>query len=247
VIPVRADDVRSRFTTPLSAPAYPPVIPRYTGREYLNIYYRTDPDAARAVTPEPLRVGEPVVRFELMRMNEVTGYGPYLEVGQAIAVTLDGEPGEYLHAMYVDDFAAAAGGREVGAYPKVLGTPALRTEHGCLVGTLDHGSIRVATATMGYKHHPLDPAEAVRALALPAYTVKYVLDYQAALRVCELATTSARDITVTEAWTGPARLQLFEHVLAPLADLPVREVLSASHIVADLSLGAFESVHNYLG
>jgi acetoacetate decarboxylase len=243
---MRADELVNRFTTPLTAPAYPPVVPRYTGREYLNIYYRTDPDAARAVTPEPLRVADPVVRFELMRMNEVTGYGPYLEVGQAIAVSLEGEPGEYMHAMYVDDFAAAAGGREVGAYPKVLGTPALHTEHGALVGTLDHGSVRVATATMGYKHHPLDPADAARALAVPTHMVKYVLGYDASLRVCELATTSARDITVTEAWTGPARLQLFEHVLAPLADLPVREVLTASHILADLSLGEFKPVHDYL-
>jgi acetoacetate decarboxylase len=243
---VRAEDLRRRFTTPLTAPAYPPVIPRYTGREYVNIYYRTDPDAARALTPEPLAVDDPVVRFELMRMNEVTGYGPYLEVGQAIAVTLDGEPGEYVHAMYVDDFAAAAGGREVGAYPKVLGTPALRTEHGALVGTLDHGSIRVATATMGYKHHALDPAEAARALAVPSYMVKYGLGYDATLRVCELACTRAKDITITEAWTGPARLQLFEHVLAPLADLPVREVVSASHIIADLSLGEFTKVHDYL-
>lgn len=243
---MRADELLNRFTTPLTAPAYPPVIPRYTGREYLNIYYRTDPDAAHAVTPEPLRVTDSVVRFELMRMNEVTGYGPYLEVGQAIAVTLDGEPGEYMHAMYVDDFAAAAGGREVGAYPKVLGTPALRTEHGALVGTLDHGSVRVATATMGYKHHPLDPESAAESLAVPSYMVKYGLGYDASLRMCELATTSARDITITEAWTGPARLQLFEHVLAPLADLPVREMLSASHLIADLTLGEFKQVHDYL-
>ena len=36
---------------------------------------------------------------------------------------------------------------------------------------------------------------------------------------------------------GPARLQLFEHVNAPLADLPVLEVVSASHILTDLTLG----------
>ena len=33
------------------------------------------------------------------------------------------------------------------------------------------------------------------------------------------------DITIIGAWRGPARLQLFEHVLAPLADLPVREIV----------------------
>ncbi len=43
-------------------------------------------------------------------------------------------------------------------------------------------------------------------------------------------------IEVKERWTGPARLQLFEHALAPMADLPVREIISASHIVTDLTL-----------
>ena len=32
------------------------------------------------------------------------------------------------------------------------------------------------------------------------------------------ATTPRTDISVKEAWTGPARLQLFEHALAPMAE-----------------------------
>jgi acetoacetate decarboxylase len=243
---MRADEVRARFATPLTAPAYPPLMPKYTGREYLNIMYRTDVAAARSVTPEPLRVVEPIVRFELMRMADVTGYGPYSEVGQAVVVEFDGEPGEYMQAMYVDDFAAAAGGREVGAYPKVLGSPALRVEHGALVGTLDHGTIRVATATMGYKHQALTPDAAAAIVAVPTYMVKFVPNYDATPRIVELTRSRVRDVTVHEAWTGPARLQLFHHVLAPLADLPVLEVLSASHIIADLRLAPFEPVHDYL-
>jgi acetoacetate decarboxylase len=48
------------------------------------------------------------------------------------------------------------------------------------------------------------------------------------------------------AWHGPARLQLFEHALAPLADLPVREIVSASHIVVDLTLGRARCAYDYL-
>ncbi|GAA2250846.1 hypothetical protein GCM10010430_37180 [Kitasatospora cystarginea] len=48
------------------------------------------------------------------------------------------------------------------------------------------------------------------------------------------------------AWTGPARLQLFQHALAPLADLPVLEVLSADHVLTDLTLPPPEPVHDYL-
>jgi acetoacetate decarboxylase len=133
--------------TPLSAPAFPAVQPRFFDREYLNIVYRTDPEALRAVVPAPLEIDEPLVRFEVMKMNDVTGYGPYTEAGQAIPVVFDGERGEYLHAMYLDSFAATASGREVGAYPKVMGSPRLYADNGALVGTLDYGTLRVATAT----------------------------------------------------------------------------------------------------
>ena len=56
---MRTEDVRQHLTTPLTSPAYAPVVPRFTDREYLNVVYRTDPDALRAVVPEPLRVEEP--------------------------------------------------------------------------------------------------------------------------------------------------------------------------------------------
>ena len=53
-------------------------------------------------------------------------------------------------------------------------------------------------------------------------------------------------MTVKGAWTGPARLQLNQHVLAPLADLPVLEIVDASHILTDLTLDGVQPVHNYL-
>ncbi|MEV6977676.1 acetoacetate decarboxylase [Kitasatospora sp. NPDC093806] len=243
---MRRDQVPQHATTPLTAPPYPARITRFTDREYLNVVYRTDPDALRAVVPEPLALGEPLVRFEVMRMGEVDGYGPYLEAGQAIPVTYEGEHGEYLHAMYLDNFGATAAGRELSAYPKSVGTPRLTAEAGALVGTLDYGSQRVATATMGYKWQPLDFATAREQITVPTYMVKIVPDYAGGLRVCDLVRTRITDVTVKEAWTGPARLHLAAHVMAPLADLPVLEIVSASHIVTDLTLAPITPVHDYL-
>ncbi|MEV5298222.1 acetoacetate decarboxylase [Amycolatopsis methanolica] len=243
---MKATDAARRHTTPLTNPAYAPVVPRFTDREYLNIVYRTDVDALRAVVPEPLEIDEPLVRFEVMRMGDVSGYGPYTEAGQAIPVRLGDERGEYLHAMHLDNFPATASGREVSAYPKTVGAPRLYVDHGALVGTLDYGTLRVATATMGYKHHPLDLAEAREQIAVPTFMLKIVPGYDGRPRVAELVRTRITDVTVKQAWTGPARLQLFEHVLAPLADLPVREVVSASHVLTDLTLAPVTPVHDYL-
>jgi acetoacetate decarboxylase len=48
------------------------------------------------------------------------------------------------------------------------------------------------------------------------------------------------------AWSGPATLNLSPHALAPVAGLPVREIVSATHIVADLTLGLGTVVYDYL-
>jgi acetoacetate decarboxylase len=166
---MRIEDVRRQLTTPLGAPAYPPARYRFTDREYLNITYRTDPDAMRAVVPEPLTVAEPLVRFEVMRMPDTTGLGSFSESGQVLHVEYEGEPADYLHAMYVDSLASIASGREISAYPKKLGAPRLYTDSDTLVGTLDYGTLRVATATMGYKHRRLDePTPAPRSGAPPS-------------------------------------------------------------------------------
>ncbi|MCP2257206.1 acetoacetate decarboxylase [Streptoalloteichus tenebrarius] len=243
---MRPEQLLRAPVTPLAAPPYPLRATRFLDREYLNVVYRTDPDALRAVVPAPLEVVEPLVRFEVMRMGDVDGYGPYTEAGQVIPVRFDGEDGEYLHAMHLDNVAAILAGRELSAYPKTSGSPRLFVEDGALVGTLDYGSQRVATATMAYKHRPLDHEEARRQITVPTFAVKAVPDYTGGLRVCDLVRTQITDITVKQAWEGPARLHLVDHVMAPLADLPVLEIVSASHVLTDLTLAPAVPVHDYL-
>jgi acetoacetate decarboxylase len=243
---VNIEEVRRQSTTPLGAPAYPSGRYRFTGREYLNILYRTDAEAMRRLVPEPLTVGEPLVRFEVMRMPDVTGLGSFTESGQVLRVEHEGEPADYLHAMYVDSLPSIASGREISAFPKKLGSPALYVDTDTLVGTLDYGSLRVATATMGYKHAPMSEDDARAEIGQPTYGLKMLPGYDRRPRILELVRSQITDITIRGAWTGPARLQLFEHALAPLADLPVREIVSASHIVTDLTLGRASLVFDYL-
>jgi acetoacetate decarboxylase len=55
-----------------------------------------------------------------------------------------------------------------------------------------------------------------------------------------------QDVTLKGAWTGPGALELFSHALADVSKLPVLELLSATHFIADLTLGLGEVVHDYL-
>ncbi|RZT86631.1 acetoacetate decarboxylase [Pseudonocardia sediminis] len=242
---MKVSDILAAGTTPLTAPAFPAGSHRFLEREYLNIVYRTDADAFRAAVPEPLTVDEPLVRFEVMHMGDVDGFGPYTECGQALAVSFDGERGEYLHGMWLDNAPAIFAGREQSAYPKSFGTPRLRVDDGALVGTLRLGELPVATATMAYKNAPLDPALAAEQIGVPTWMVKLVPG-PGRPSLARLVRTQISDLTVKQAWSGPARLQLFDHVLAPLADLPVREIVSASHVLTDLTLAPAETVHDYL-
>ncbi|GAA2604859.1 acetoacetate decarboxylase [Streptomyces axinellae] len=244
---MNVEEVLRRPAVPLTAPPYPLRVPRFVDREYFTVVYRTDPEALRAAVPEPLAPGaDPLVRFEVMHMGDVDGYGSYTECGQALSVSYEGERGEYLHAMYLDSAGAVLAGREWAAYPKSMGSPRLFTEAGAMVGTLDYGSQRVATATTPYKYEPMDPAEARRRLTVPTFALKVVPKPPDQLYACDLVRTAITDVTVKQAWRGPARLQLFGHVMAPLADLPVREVVESCYLLTDLTLAPFEPVYNYL-
>ena len=243
---MKREDVVRQPTTPLGSPAFPRGPYRFNNREYLNITYRTDIEPLREAVPEPLEIDDPLVRFEVMKMPDTSGLGSYTEAGQAIMVRMGDERGEYLHGMYLDNLPALAAGREISGYPKKLGTPRLFTDSDTLVGTLDYGSLRVATATMGYKHQALDLDEAKAEICVPSFMLKIIWGSDRRPQICELVRTQIVDITVKGAWTGPARLQLFEHALAPLADFPVREIVSASHVLTDLVLAPGKRLVNYL-
>ena len=241
------EDVRKRaFAMPLTSPAYPPGPYRFYNREYLIITYRTDPEKLRALVPEPLQVTDALVKYEFIRMPDSTGFGDYTESGQVIPVTFEGRKGGYTHCMFLDDHPPIAGGRELWGFPKKLASPKLRAEIDTLIGTLHYGSLPVAVGTMGYKHRELDLAATRASLETPNWLLKIIPHVDGTPRICEIVEYYLTDINLKGAWTGPAQLELFHHALAPVAELPVLEVVSASHILADLTLGLGKVVHDYL-
>ncbi|WP_072375679.1 acetoacetate decarboxylase [Hyphomicrobium sp. NDB2Meth4] len=244
---MKIDEVRrSAFAMPLTSPAYPPGPYRFVNREFLIITYRTDREALERVVPEPLTFDEPLVKYEFIRMPDSTGFGDYCETGQVIPVKFNGVEGSYSHAMFLNDGPPILGGRELWGFPKKYANPTLAVETDTLVGTLDYGPIRVATGTMGYKHKALDLDAIGGSLLKPNYLLKIIPHVDGSPRILELVDYRLEDVAVKGAWTGPAALDLRPHALAPVADLPVREIVSATHIVADLTLGLGKVVYDYL-
>jgi acetoacetate decarboxylase len=247
-IPVmKASRVReTAYSMPLTSPAYPRGPYRFVNREFLVITYRTDPDRLRAVVPEPLQIDEPLVKFEFIRMPDSTGFGDYTESGQVIPVRLGNETGGYSHAMYLNDGPPIFGGRELWGFPKKYAQPSLAVDRDTLVGTLDYGPVRIATGTMGFKYVSVEPGGVLKSLAAPNFLLKIIPHVDGSPRICELVRYELQDVMLKGAWSGPAALDLRPHALAPVADLPVLEVVSAIHILADLTLGLGSVVHDYL-
>jgi acetoacetate decarboxylase len=241
-----ADVLQRGFAMPLTNPSYPPAPYRFYNREYVVITYRTDPEALAAVVPEPLEIIEPIVKYEFIRMPDSTGFGDYTESGQVIPVRFGDQTGVYVHSMYLDDDAPIAGGREIWGFPKKLASPKISHEGDVVVGTLHYGSQLCATGTMGYKHKEVDPAAVLKSMREPNFLIKIIPHVDGSARILELVRYHLEDINLKGAWTAPAALELHAHVIADVARLPVLEIKSALHFVADLTLSPGEVVYDYL-
>jgi acetoacetate decarboxylase len=148
--------------------------------------------------------------------------------------------------MFLNDEGPIAGGRELWGFPKKLASPTLQTDTDTLVGTLDYGPVRIVTGTMGYKHRAADIAAVKTALTAPNFLLKIIPHVDGSPRICELVEYYLEDVTVKGAWTGPGSLALQPHALAPIAALPVLEIVSATHILSDLTLGLGKVVYDYM-
>lgn len=237
------------FAMPVHSPAYPVPPYRFLNREYFIISYETDPEAVHAAVPGPLRPENNLVHYEFIRMPDSSGFGAYTESGQVISVRdPEGRLGSFTRSMYLDDEGPIAGGREIWGFPKKLARPHLSIDgNDTLLGTLDYGSQRIATGTMGFKYRALDVEVERKKLAeTPNYLLKVIPHVDGSVRICELVRFYLRDVTVLGAWSGPAALELRPHALAPLADLPVKRVVDARHVIANLTLDVGEVAFDYL-
>lgn len=240
--------IQQAFAMPFTSPSYPKNEFRFVNREFFIITYETDMEALKKIVPHPLKVTSPLVKFEFIHMPDSHGFGSYTESGQVIPVEFNGQKGSYSHAMFLDDCSPIVAGREIWGFPKKYASPSLKVDVDTLVGMLRYNSIDIAIGTMGYKYKELDSKVIKHSLeSEPNFLLKIIPNCNGKdVDICQLVRYYSRNVTLHGAWSGPAALQLFQHALAPVSNLPVLKVVSGLHIIADLTLGFGEVVHNYL-
>jgi acetoacetate decarboxylase len=234
------------FGMPLVSPAFnrPPL--QFYNREILSIAYKTDIDQLRKWIPEPLEIVEPIVKFQVIKMHDVPGCGTFYESEQLITVYHKGEVGNFMHLLMVPNMEAIGFGREMLGFAKKLGYPELKVDGDTLVGTVNYGRERVAMATMGYKFTRLDKENVKKNFHLPIFTLKSIPAPDGSLAICQLIRIIETGIVIHEAWSAPGALHIIPHALAPFHILPIREIVSAQHIICDLTINAGEIVYDYL-
>ncbi|GAN82190.1 acetoacetate decarboxylase [Acidocella aminolytica] len=240
------DEILAATSMPLASPSYPKGPFRFFNREYLLIYYETDPDALRALLPEPLVPDGNRVFYEWIKMPDSTGFGDYEESGCGISALYNGTPCNYSVMMYLDDESPTSGGREIWGFPKKYGLPRLKTVQETLTGTLHYDGERVAMGTMTYKQKEIDPASVVQGMEKLNVNLKWIPDVDGTPKIAQLVGYHLKEIDLKFAYCGDARLHLIPHVNCRVADLPVRKILGASHLKADLTLPYGKVLHDYL-
>ena len=73
--------LETAYSMPICQPAYPKGEFRFCDREFLVITYRSDLEAMRRWVPEPLKVTDPIVKFEVIHMPDSGCFGDYYERG----------------------------------------------------------------------------------------------------------------------------------------------------------------------
>ena len=229
--------------------SYPRGPYRFVDREYMVITYESDPEAIRAILPEPLEPAKDnLVTYEFMKMPDSSGFGDYCESGIVIPARLNGEDVGFISQMYLDDEPPISGGREVWGFPKKFAKPTLGIVHDTLTGTLEYAGQQVAMGTMTYKqenllvhygqteHTSCNPEVITKKLGKKTCNLKIIPNVDGTAGMVQLISYLMTYITVNGAGAGPARLHLIPHVNAPVADLPVKRVIGGSHFIADMTL-----------
>jgi len=255
---MRKEEILRQSSMPAASPSYPRGPYRFLDREYLIVQYESDPKAIAETIPEPLEPdGSNSVMYEFIKMPDSAGFGSYEESGMLIPARFRGESVNFVAQMYLDCHPAIVGGREIWGFPKKLGNPKLSIQHDTLTGKLEYAGVTVAVATMAYKHENIicpdkgkeqdcDSRVITDKLQKTNVNLKIIPDVDGSLQTAQLVAYNMEDIHIRWAWEGPARLALFPHVNAPVADLPVNKVNKGMHLIGDMTLPYGRVLYDYL-
>ena len=243
------DDILSTWSTPWMAPLSPPFPFTYHDIEVLTLTWKTDPVAAAAFLPPPLRLRSPWVLAHVYNMKDVEHVGAYGECNIMLDAEIPGgAAGGYSPFLFLNIDAGIAQGREVHGQPKKFGNARIEYRQDLIVGLLERNGIDVLTGTTFFKRQKGSIDELKKRTFDFALNINYkVLQHiDGTCAVRQLTSRRLADVTVKECYTAPCSVELRKNVQAPLYKLPVLEEGDAWWWRAGFTLVPGVILHDYL-
>ncbi len=246
---MREEEIRNNaFGMPVHSPAYPRPPFRFINREYFIISYETEPDALGAVVvPQPLDVDS--------ASSTTNSFGCRTPLDSATTRKAD-RSSPYWTKKAIEAISRTrcismtrAGSRaaaNLGFSEEARFAAFVRRRQG---HAARHPRLRHAARRDGHDGLQVPSARHETERRELADTPNYLEGHSARrwlgthLRIGALLSARRR----RDRRVGGARaLELHPHALASVADLPVRKVIGARHVIANLTLDIGEVVYDYL-
>jgi acetoacetate decarboxylase len=236
----------SAYSIPIATPLYGRLPYLYRDCPQLLVIFRTTPGAARALVPEPLAPNADGLMFLMIGQMNSDEFGTNREAFIAVPSRFGTLTGNYAVALYLDDDAAIASGREVWGWPKKAAEFSIAENEGVVTATATRGGAEIIRAGL----EVAGPASAEDLRLDPAwFNLKLIPSVvpDAPPDVMQLTWTTLDNVRVSHARRGEASVAFASAVTDPLADLiPVQEVVGGVHFRLDCDLMLGEVVHDYL-
>lgn len=269
----RIEDLKG-FSYPLTPAGTSSVVgdlPWHFATEFLNIVYRSDPEAVASYIPEPLQPGaEPdrvCVSFSKWwslwdNQIDMPFVNPertwYTETVMWVPCSYDGEQGQLCVYTWVDNDFTMARGHFMG-FPKKLGKT-FKTDYNPMNPMMDpigpgskmkgytvaHGE-RLLEGTVEIEGQ-ITAAELPSPMGLPVYNIRHFPSIVPGAKpsVLELVKLTAENTVFGDVWRGEATIDLLPSDIEEHTDLAAREIVGGFYFTGGTTVTGGELIHSWV-
>ncbi len=226
----------AEYSMPADAATYqrPPFY--YRNTRAIMVAFETELEAALEALPAPLTLSEPATAILSFYQYQWTTLGPYNEAILSLLVEHKGRPMNYVMHIAVTTEPPMLAGREVYGFPKKLAHIEFKAERDMIYGTLERpAGICLASAIV----RPERPAPNGHSAAPAPVSLRLIPSPEENARpLCAELIETHIESKVIEAWTGVGSISFPQSSrLDPWNRLPVKQVIGASYMLSDMTLG----------
>ena len=242
----KAQDLKSAYTTPITAPFYlgPPV--QYQDCKMLLIIFQTTPEVMKQLVHEPLKPDKRNLMFAYIGILNITKpiALTYNEAGIGALVNLSDKPGKYVAYMYLDKAAAISSGREVSGFPKKDAQITFKRSEKSVIGEVVRGGTTLIKAKLNITKR-LDSVPPMP--ATPWYNLKLIPSVKKNAKPDVMQLTSIpSNAKRKDVHVGSGELEFGSSPADPLGKIKVGKIVLSQFYLSDMVLEHGDVVHDYL-